>query len=127
MTVGTIEKRRRRPAPASAKPTTSARGWIWAVAQLAILGIEVFAALFLLAQPAFRPRQVTVIATTHLTPAHITAALSLPPDRTISFLNHGELERRLLAMPRGRSASVTLALPSGVSANITQWKPSATL
>ena len=127
MTVGTIEKRRRRPAPASAKPTTSARGWIWAVAQMAILGAEVFAALFLLAQPAFLPRQVTVIGTTHLTPAQITAALSLPPDRNIFFLNHGELEQRLMAMPWVRSASVSMALPDKVSVKITEWKPLAVL
>jgi cell division protein FtsQ len=128
MTVGTIEKRRRRTAPAPAKPsTTSARGWIWAVAQIAILGAEVFAGLFLLAQPAFRPRQVDVVGTTHLTAAQITAALSLPPDRNIFFLNHGELEQRLMAMPWIRSASVSLALPDRVSVTITEWKPSAVL
>jgi cell division septal protein FtsQ len=127
MTVGTIEKRRRRTAPAAAKPTTSARGWIWAVAQMAILGAEVFAALFLLAQPAFGPRQVEVVGTTHLTPAQITAALSLPADRNIFFLNRGELEQRLMAMPWVRSASVTLALPDRVSVKITEWKPSAVL
>jgi cell division septal protein FtsQ len=127
MTVGTIEKRRRRTAPAPAKPTTSARGWIWAVAQMAILGAEVFAALFLLAQPAFRPRQVAVVGTTHLTPAQVTAALSLPPDRNIFFLNHGELEQRLMAIPWVRSASVSLALPDRVSVKITEWKPSAVL
>jgi cell division septal protein FtsQ len=127
MTVGTIEKRRRRTVPAAAKPTTSARGWIWAVAQMAILGAEVFAALFLLAQPAFRPRQVEVVGTTHVTPAQITAALSLPPDHNIFFLNRGELEQRLMAMPWVRSASVTLALPDRVSVKITEWKPSAVL
>lgn len=127
MTVGTIAKRRRRTAPAPAKPTSSARGWIWAVAQMAILGAEVFAALFLLAQPAFRPRQVSVVGTSHLTPAQITAALALPPDRNIFFLNHTELEQRLMAMPWVRSARVSLALPDVVSVKITEWKPSAVL
>jgi len=97
------------------------------VAQIAILGAEVFVALFLLAQPAFRPGQVAVVGTTHLTPAQITAALSLPPDRNIFFLNHGELEQRLMAMPWVRSASVSLALPDSVSVKITEWKPSAVL
>jgi cell division septal protein FtsQ len=114
MTVGTIEKRRRRAAPAPAKPTAASRGWIWAVAQIAILGTEVFSALFLLAQPAFRPRQ-------------ITAALALPADRNIFFLNRGELELRLMAMPWVRSATVSLALPDRVTARITEWKPSAVL
>lgn len=127
MTVGTIEKRRRRTASPPAMPVPSARGWIWAVAQLTILGAEVFAALFLLAQPAFRPRQVAVIGATHLTPAQIIAALSLPPDRNIFFLNHGELEQRLTAMPWVRSASVSLALPDRVTARITEWTPSAVL
>jgi cell division septal protein FtsQ len=127
MTVGTISKRRRRTAPAPARPTVSTRGWIWAVAQIAILGAEVFAALFLLAQPAFRPRQVEVIGTSHLTPAQISAALALPADRNIFFLNHSELEQRLMAMPWVRSASVSLALPDRVTARITEWKPSAVL
>jgi cell division septal protein FtsQ len=127
MTVGTISKRRRRTAPAPAKPTASSRGWIWAVAQIAILGAEVFAALFLLAQPAFRPKQVEVIGTTHLTPAQIIAALSLPADRNIFFLNHSELEQHLTAIPWVRSASVSLALPDRVTATITEWKPSAVL
>src|SRR5438309_4089135 len=99
MTVSTIAKRRRRTAPAPAKPAASSRGWIWAVAQIAILGAEVFAALFLLAQPAFRPRQVEVIGTTHLTPAQISAALSLPADRNIFFLNHAEPDHRLIPLP----------------------------
>jgi cell division septal protein FtsQ len=127
VTVGTIAKRRRRTAPAPAKPAPSARGWIWAVAQIAILGAEVFAVLFLLAQPAFRPRQVEVIGTTHLTTAQITAALALPPDRNIFFLNHVDLEQRLTAMPWVRSASVSLALPDRVTATITEWRPSAVL
>jgi cell division septal protein FtsQ len=127
MTVGTIEKRWRRTAPAPAKPTASSRGWIWAVAQITILGAEIFGALFLLAQPAFRPRQVEIVGATHLTPAQIIAALALPPDRNIFFLNHGELEQRLTAMPWVRSASVSLALPDRVTAKIVEWKPSAVL
>lgn len=127
MTVGTISKRRRRTARAPAKATPTSRGWIWAVAQIAILGAEVFAALFLLAQPAFRPRQVEVVGTNHLTPAQISAALTLPVDRNIFFLNHAELEQRLLAMPWVRSASVSLALPDRVTVRVTEWKPSAVL
>jgi cell division septal protein FtsQ len=127
MTVGSIEKRRRRTAPAPARPAASARSWIWAVAQIAILGAEVFAALFILAQPAFRPHQVEVVGTTHLTPAQVSTALALPPDRNIFFLNHSELEQRLLAMPWVRSASVSLALPDRVTARIVEWEPSAVL
>src|SRR5712691_3589633 len=104
MTVSTIEKRRRRTAPASAKPTASSRGWIWALSQIAILGAEVFAALFLLAQPPFRPRQVHVAGTMHLTAAQITRTLALPADRNIFFLNRKDLEQHLLAMPWVRSA-----------------------
>ena len=127
MTIGTIEKRRRRSATAPAERTSSARGWIWSVAQITIVGAEVFAAFFLLAQPAFRPRQMEVLGTTHLTPAQIIAALALPPDRNIFFLNHRELEQRLTAMPWVRSASVSLALPDRVTATITEWNPSAVL
>jgi len=127
MTVGTIEKRRRRTAPAPARPSASSRGWIWALSQIAILGAEVFAALFLLAQPAFRPRQVQVAGTMHLTAAQIIRTLALPADRNIFFLNQKGLEQHLLAMPWVRSASVSLALPDRVVVNITEWKPSAVL
>jgi cell division septal protein FtsQ len=127
MTVGTIEKRRRRTASAPAKPAGSSRGWIWAVAQIAILGVEVFAALFLLAQPAFRPQRVHVLGTNHLTATQVTSALALPADRNLFFLNQAELQQRLLAMPWVRAASVSLALPDRVSVKITEWTPSAVL
>src|SRR5438128_11251058 len=104
MTVSTIEKRRRRTAPASAKPTASSRGWIWAVAQIAILGAEVFAALFLLAQPAFRPRHVDVIGTTHLRPAHIIAALSLRADSNLCPLTDRPVHQPPIALPCVRPA-----------------------
>ena len=127
MTVGTIEKRRRRTAPAPAKPAASARGWLWALLQIAVLAAEIFAVLFLLAQPGFRPRHVEVIGTSHLTAAQVTGALDLPGDRNIFFLSEAELAQRLRALPWVRSASVSLALPDRVSVKVTEWKPSAVL
>ncbi len=127
MTVGTIEKRRRRTASAPVMPAGSSRGWIWALAQIAILGVEVFGALFLLAQPAFRPQQVRIVGTTHLTAAQVTTTLALPADRNIFFLNQSELQQRLLAMPWVHSANVSLALPDRVTVKITEWTPSAVL
>ncbi len=68
MTVGTIEKRRRTSATAPAKPVAAGRGWLWALVQIALVGGEIFALLFLLAQPAFRPRHVEVVG--EVVPAH---------------------------------------------------------
>src|SRR3984893_16408092 len=116
MTVGTIEKRRRRTAPAPARPVTTGRGWIWAAAQIALLAGEVFALLFLLAQPAFRPRHVEVVGTRHLT-----------ADRSIFLLNQTDLAKRLQALPWVRAASVSLALPDRVSVRVIEWTPSAVL
>lgn len=127
MTVGTIEKRRRRTAPAAAKPVATGRGWIWAAVQIVVLGCEVFALLFLLAQPAFRPRHVEVLGTHHLTAAQVTGALNLPADRSIFLLNQTDLARRVQALPWVRSASVSLALPDRVSVRVTEWTPSAVL
>jgi cell division septal protein FtsQ len=127
MTVGTIEKRRRRTAPAPAAPVATSRGWLWAVVQLAVLGAEIFATLFLLAQPAFRPQHVQVIGQRHVTASQVIATLDLPQDRTIFFLNHADLESRITALPWVRSASVTLGLPDRVSVKVTEWKPSAVL
>jgi cell division protein FtsQ len=126
MTVGTIEKRRRRTAPAAA-PVASGRGWIWSLLQIAVLGGEIFALLFLLAQPAFRPRHVEVTGTNHLTAAQVTGALSLPGDRSIFLLNQADLAKRLDALPWVRAASVSLALPDRVSVKVTEWRPSAVL
>jgi POTRA domain, FtsQ-type/Cell division protein FtsQ len=127
MTVGTIEKRRRRTTPAPAKPVASGRGWLWALLQIAVLGGEIFALLFLLAQPAFRPRQVEVVGTRHLTVAEVTGALNLPSDRNIFLLSQVELANRLQALPWVRTANVSLALPDRVSVRVTEWTPSAVL
>jgi cell division protein FtsQ len=127
MTVGTIEKRRRRTAPAPARPAASARGWVWALVQIAVLSGEIFALLFLLAQPGFRPRHVDVTGTSHLTAADITHALDLPGDRNLFFLNEVELAQRVEALPWVHSASVSLALPDRVSVRVIEWTPSAVL
>lgn len=129
MTVGTIEKRGRRtaPPPAPAKPVPASRGWIWAVVQLGVLGAEIFATLFLLAQPAFRPRDVRVAGIHHVSTAQVMSTLGLPQDRTIFFLNHTDLEQRMTALPWVRRASVSVVLPDRVSVTVTEWKPSAVL
>jgi cell division protein FtsQ len=127
MTVGTVAKRRRGTAPAPARPAASARGWIWALVQIVVLGAEIFAVLFLLAQPSFRPRHVEVVGTKHLTAAQVRGALDLPGDRNIFFLSEAELAQRLQALPWVRSASVSLALPDRVSVRVTEWTPSAVL
>jgi cell division septal protein FtsQ len=127
MTVGTIQKRRRRVAPAPAKPVASARSWVWAVLQIAVLGGEIFALLFLLAQPAFRPWHIDVIGTRHLTAAQVKGAMNLPGDRSIFLLREAQLAERLRALPWVRSARVSLALPDRVSVRVTEWKPSAVL
>jgi cell division protein FtsQ len=127
MTVGTIEKRRRRTTPAPAKPVASGRGWLWALVQVVLVGGEIFALLFLLAQPAFRPRHVDVRGTKHLTAVQVTDALNLPSDRNIFLLSQAELANRLQALPWVHSASVSLALPDRVSVRVIEWTPSAVL
>lgn len=127
MTVGTIEKRGRRTAPPPAAPVAVSRGWIWAVIQLAVLGAEILGTLFLLAQPTFRPQDLQIGGTRHVSPAEVKAALELPADRNIFFLNHADLEHRLQAIPWVRSAAVTLALPDRVSVQVHEWTPSAVL
>jgi cell division septal protein FtsQ len=127
MTVGTIEKRRRRTAPAPAARVATGRGWIWAVVQICVLGGEIFALLLLLAQPAFRPRHVEVSGTNHLTASQVTGALNLQADRSIFLLSQTDLAKRLQALPWVRSASVSVALPDRVSVMVTEWTPSAVL
>jgi len=127
MSVGTVAKRRRRAAAPPARPVAGARGWVWAVIQIALLAVECFAVLFALAQPAFRPQHVTISGTHRLTAAQITGTLGLPSDRNIFFLNQQQLERRLQALPWVRTASVSLALPDRVTVRVTEWHPSAVL
>jgi len=127
MTVGTIEKRRRGVAAPPATPVARSRGWIWAVMQLAVLSAEIFATLFLLAQPAFWPQQVQVSGIRHVSAGEIKSALALPPDRSIFFLSHAQLERRVEQLPWVHAASVTLALPNRISVTVAEWTPSAVL
>jgi cell division septal protein FtsQ len=127
MTVGTVAKRRRRTAAPPAKPLASSRSWIWALVQITLLAAECFALLFLLAQPAFRPQQVTVSGIHRLTSAQVTSTLGLPSDRNIFFLNHQQLEQKLQALPWVHSAVVSLALPDRVSVRVTEWQPAAVL
>jgi cell division septal protein FtsQ len=126
MTVGTIEKRRR-STPAPATPIASGRGWLWAMVQIALVGAEIFALLFLLAQPAFRPRHVEIVGLQHLTAAQVTDALNLPTDRNVFLLSQADLANRLQALSWVRSARVSLALPDRVSVKVTEWTPSAVL
>jgi len=127
VTVGTVAKRRRRAAAPPVPPVASARGWVWALVQIALLAGESFAVLFLLAQPAFRPQHVMVSGTRHLTSTQVMGTLGLPGDRNIFFLDHQEMEQRLRALPWVRSASVSLTLPDRVSVRISEWQPSAVL
>jgi cell division septal protein FtsQ len=127
VTVGTLPKRRSRAAQAPPAPLRSARGWVWALLQLAVIAGETFAILFLLAQPGFRPQHVEIVGTAHVTAAEVTAALALPADRNIFFLRQGELERRVEGLPWVRSAAVSLGLPDRLRVNVTEWKPSAVL
>ena len=125
-----VSRTRRRPtarAPRARQPTPSVRGWLWAVAQVAVLGGEVFVLLFMLAQPLFRARSIEVAGVRHLTAAQVRAELGLPPDRSIFFLNRGALEARLQALPWVRSASVSLALPDRVDVTVTEWSPIAVM
>ena len=127
MTVSTLQKRGRRTTAVPAKRVASSRGWIWAVLQIGALVTEVFAILFLLAQPAFRPQHVQVSGLRHLTAAQVQSALSLPGDRNIFFLSQAELGQRVQALPWVRAAAVSLALPDRVSVAVTEWKPAAVL
>ena len=127
MSVGTLEKRRRRNASTEAPASPQSRGWIWAIAQLALLGVEVFAVLFLLAQPAFRPQHLEVTGIRHVSLEQVKTALSLPVDRNIFFLNQRQLEARVATIPWVRSATVTLALPDRMAIRVVEWSPSAVL
>ncbi|HEX3630117.1 MAG TPA: FtsQ-type POTRA domain-containing protein [Candidatus Dormibacteraeota bacterium] len=122
-----MEKRRGPTAPAPAAPVAASRGWIWALIQLAVLGTEIFAALFLLAQPSFRPQQFEISGIRHVRAADVRAVLNLPPDRSIFFVSHTELEQRVETLPWVHLASVNLALPNRVSISVSEWKPSAVL
>ncbi|HEY0493158.1 MAG TPA: FtsQ-type POTRA domain-containing protein [Candidatus Dormibacteraeota bacterium] len=128
MTVSTLEKRRRASAGARAPEQLSGgRGWIWAMLQLALIGVEAFALLFLLAQPAFLPRHVEISGVSHLQAADIRQALALSPDRNVFFLSQSGLEGRLERLPWVRAATVTVALPGQVTVRVSEWQPNAVL
>jgi cell division septal protein FtsQ len=128
MTVGTLEKRRR--ASAGAQPASAGsgrRGWGWALVQLALIGAEAFALLFLLAQPAFRPHRIQIAGVSHLQRAEVRRALDLPTERNLFFLSEPALEKKVETLPWVRTASVQVALPDEVRVQVTEWQPGAVL
>lgn len=127
MTVTTRPARKTRSARPALKTGSGLRGWLWASGQLALLGVELFALLLLLASPAFRPKAIQVVGTAHLDAQQVAAALALPHDRSIFLLDHSALETRLRALPWVRSASVTLTLPDQMLVRIDEWTPVAVL
>jgi cell division protein FtsQ len=127
MTVTTRPVRKIRSARPVVATESGLRGWLWATGQLGLLGVELFALLVLLANPAFRPRAVQVVGTTHFDAQQVTAALAVPPDRSIFLLDHSVLEARLRALPWVQSAHVTLTLPDHVLVTIDEWHPVAVL
>lgn len=127
MTVTTRSGRRARATAAPKETGTGLRGWLWATGQLALLGLEVFALLLLVAYPGFRPRDVQVMGTSHLTTSEVVRALAVPTDRSIFLLDHSILEARLRALPWVKSASVTVTLPDHVLVTIDEWTPVAVL
>jgi cell division septal protein FtsQ len=127
MTVTTRPTRKTRSARPAPETGSGLRGWLWASGQLIVLGVEVLALLFLLANPAFRPRAIQVVGSTHLDAQQVVAAMGMPPDRSIFLLDHSVLETRLRALPWVRSASVALTLPDHVQVRIDEWIPVAVL
>ncbi len=107
--------------------TPGVKSWLWAGIQLALLGGEIFLLLSLLAQPAFRPRQVELIGSRHLGSSEVAAALGLPEERSIFLVSHRSLETRLGALPWLQSGRVSLGLPDRVTVVVTEWAPVAIL
>jgi cell division protein FtsQ len=128
LTVGTLEKKRRTRAGAKAPPREAGRrGWVWALLQLALIAAEAFTLLFLLAQPAFLPRDIEISGLSHLQVAEVRQALGLPTDRNLFFLSESALQQRIESLPWVRSAAVTVALPDRVRVRVSEWQPKAVL
>ncbi len=127
MTVGSMEKRRRASARQEAPSRSGGRGWVWALLQVALIGAEGFALLFLLAQPAFTPHHVEIQGLSHVQQGDIRQALHLPTDRNLFFLSQSGLARQVEGLPWVRSAIVKVGLPDQVSVRVTEWRPSAVL
>lgn len=127
MTVGTMEKRRRASARQEAPHRSAGRGWTWALLQIALIGAEGFALLFLLAQPAFRPRHIQIEGLSHVQQADVRQALHLPADRNLFFLNESGLERQVEGLPWVKTAGVKVGLPDQLTVRVTEWQPSAVL
>ncbi|GAC1479522.1 MAG: hypothetical protein PVSMB9_03240 [Candidatus Dormibacteria bacterium] len=125
MTVGTLEKRRRASQQTATVP--DARGWSWALLQLALIGAEAFALLFLLAQPAFYPRHLQIGGLSHLQQSEVRQALAMRTDRNLFFLSATTLEHQVEALPWVRTASVKLVLPDQVTVQVSEWRPNAVL
>ena len=117
----------RRAAASQLRRASRVKSWLWAGIQLSLLGAEIFLLLILLAQPAFRARQVEVTGTKHFGSSEVMTALALPEGRSIFLLNHRSLEARVRALPWVRAASVSLAVPDQVRVQVVEWLPLAVI
>lgn len=126
---GSPSRARVRRGPAKAAPVDVAptRRRLWALGQLALLGAEIFLLLFLLAQPALRPREVHVSGVRHITADQVMASLGLPKDQSIFLVNRSTLEQNLHALVWLQSAHIALALPDQVMVQVREWQPAAVL
>jgi cell division septal protein FtsQ len=92
-----------------------------------LLGGEIFLLLFLLAQPALRPKEVRVDGIRHITTAQVLASLNLPQGQSIFLVNRSALEQNLHALVWLQSAQVSLSLPDRVTVKVQEWQPAAVL
>ena len=129
MTASVMEKRTRsRATPPPVLDTTGGRrGWLWALGQTAMVGALVFVILFLLAQPALRPKDIRVSGVHHQSVGDVVSALAVDGSRSIFFIGHSELEQRVNTLPWVQSADVRVALPDRVEVQVTEWSPVAVL
>jgi cell division septal protein FtsQ len=118
---------RRGPVQGARAEAAPARRYLWAVGQLVLLGGEIFLLLFLLAQPALRPKEVRVDGIRHLSAAQVMASLDLPQEESIFLVNRSALEQNLHALVWLQSAQVALSLPDRVLVRVHEWQPAAVL
>jgi len=108
-----------------AEPPASLAAWLWAVGQVAVIAVECFLLLVLLALPGLRPTDIRLAGAQHLSAEDVAGALALPPGRSIFLLNHRSLEARLQRLAWVRQAEVSLSLPNRVGVRVREWTPVA--
>src|SRR5271170_1599464 len=96
--------------------------WIFIVILLFAAGI---AGVRIATWPGFTPKSITVVGTSHVTPADVLKRAAIPSDRNVWLIDKHAAEARVDALPWVQTTRVHRSLPANVRIEVVERTPAA--